>query len=105
MTKLIKTWEELAKVPDSENYTLDITPEDGNGWIVAKDGSGRFGGMVEYLSTHTFYGSQYAYSTELLQQYGFDVVIANWDESKSITEVLKGNDCEICTRNKERKSR
>ena len=87
MTTHIKTWEELANVTDSEHYTLDITPKDGNGWIKAKDGEGRFGDISEYLSTHTFYGSQYKFSTELLQRYGFDVTIANWDEPKSITEV------------------
>lgn len=34
----------------------------------------------KYLSTHTFYGSEYESSTLLLQKFGFKVILANWDE-------------------------
>ena len=33
-----------------------------------------------YLSTHTFYGSNYKYSTRILQAHGFDIEIDNWDK-------------------------
>ena len=75
--KIIANWIELAQVPDSEKYSLDITPEDGNGWIREKEKPDKCG---EYLSTHTFYGNTHEYSTKLLQSCGFDVVLANWDE-------------------------
>lgn len=71
--KLIKTWDELRECK-SETHYLEIG--DGAGWIhdnnIRKDS--------HYLSTHTFYGHNYEYSTELLQSCGFNVVIANWDE-------------------------
>lgn len=69
----IDNWQQLAAVEDSETHRLKI--EDGAGWIIRKaDGE-----IEEYLSTHTFYGSQYAYSSRLLQKYGFNVELANWD--------------------------
>ena len=73
MSQLIKTWKELSKVPDSEKYTLDI--EEYCGWVRNKE----TGDTETYLSTHTFYGKTHEYSTQLLQGYGFDVEIANWD--------------------------
>ena len=33
-----------------------------------------------YLSTHTFYGSNYKYATKMLQECGFDIEIDNWDK-------------------------
>ncbi len=71
--KLIKNWLELSKVKGNGVFTLDITPEEGSGWIRDKDG-----GYIEYLSTHTFYGSSHEYSTSLLQKHGFNVVLENW---------------------------
>lgn len=73
MSKLITTWQELGQI-QSENYTLKI--EDGSGWVISKE----TGDWVEYLSTHTFYGSQHKESTKMLRALGFDVEIANWDE-------------------------
>ena len=72
---LIKNWVELKAVKGSGSFTLDITPDDGNGWIRDELGKG-----MEYLSTHTFYGKDHEYSTGLLQKYGFNIVLANWDE-------------------------
>lgn len=81
MEKLIKNWHELAKVPESKTHYLDITPEDCNGWIVTKDPkSDKFSDRMKYLSTHTFYGLNHEYSTQLLQSCGFDVIIDNWDK-------------------------
>lgn len=73
--KPISNWVELAEVGCNDLYRLDITPEDGNGWIRDEEG-----GYIEYLSTHTFYGRDYEYSTRLLQTYGFNVVLENWDK-------------------------
>jgi len=69
----IDNWEELAAVEASETHFLKIG--DGCGWIVNKE-TGEFD---EYLSTHTFYGSQFQFSSRLLQKYGFNVDLANWD--------------------------
>lgn len=87
--KLISTWEELKNIPqESETHILEI--EECCGWISAKDErdydfNKSFIEQIKnqniyHLSTHTFYGSQYKESTELLQACGFDVEIANWDE-------------------------
>ena len=73
--KLIENWAELAEIPESETHRLEITPEDGNGWIVSK----KTGDHETYLSTHTFYGKDYEYSSKLLQKHGFNVQLANWD--------------------------
>lgn len=81
MTRLIKSWEELAKVEESETHYLEIKPEEGSGWIVTKNPvSDKFSDRMKYLSTHTFYGSTHEYSTQLLQSCGFDVEIDNWDD-------------------------
>ena len=76
MKTLIKDWHQLAKVKSSKDYHLSITPEDGCGWIM----DSKTCRHVEYLSTHTFYGSQYEFSTRELNKYGFDVEIDNWDK-------------------------
>ena len=73
--KLIKTWVELKECI-SETHTLEIDVDGGNGWIFDKNDND----SIFYLSTHTFYGSMYKYSTEILQKYGFNVQLANWDE-------------------------
>ena len=94
MTKLIKNWEELAQVPANDKYKIII--DDCCGWIVPicdePDIDGDFLCNCEdshnfyehhtYLSTHTFYGSNYVHSTEILQEHGFDVEIDNWDKER-----------------------
>ena len=77
MAQLISTWEELAELPpESETHVLRVG--DCNGWIHRKGANiHEFG---HYLSTHTFYGSEYKRSTAILQSCGFDVEIDNWDK-------------------------
>jgi len=92
--KLIKNWKELSEVPANDKYRLIIG--DCCGWIVpvcdtpnkesffdcnCKDDSSYFDNHV-YLSTHTFYGSTYEYSTKVLQEHGFDIEIDNWDKER-----------------------
>lgn len=85
MSKLIRTWSELAEVPDSETHRLEI--DEDNGWIVTKyPESDKFSDRQKYLSTHTFYGEQHKRSTTLLQSCGFDVEIANWDDMPEESE-------------------
>lgn len=72
----IFTWYELANVAESDTHRLEIEPESGNGWIISK----ATGEPDLYLSTHTFYGSEFQYSTKELQARGFNVELANWDE-------------------------
>jgi len=100
MSKLIKNWKELAEVPANDKYRIIVDSDMCCGWIVPctdePTGEGhRFvchceefnkGMSVQYfdhhvyLSTHTFYGSQYEYSTKVLQEHGFDVEIDDWDK-------------------------
>ena len=94
MKKLIRNWDELAKVPPNSKYKILV--KDYSGWIVpindelddkqnfkwnckSMDTDKYFKEQV-YLSTHTFYGSNYEYSTKILQEHGFDVEIDNWDK-------------------------
>lgn len=101
MAKLIKNWEELSKVPSNDKYRIIVDKKLYGGWIVPvcdepankrgeyficnckKSTSTRewFDDHV-YLSTHTFYGSNYKTSTKLLQEHGFDIEIDNWDKER-----------------------
>lgn len=95
MTKLIKTWEELVGL-ESDEYYLEIDMDMYNGNIRRKSD----GEYMEYLSTHTFYGMNYRYSTALLQEYGFDVQLENWDgETEEVSyrdQWLWSGKCELC---------
>ncbi len=75
--RFIRHWADLAQVPESAAYFLEIDVEGCNGWIKDKSDPDILG---YYLSTHTFYGSKYVYSTRLLQRCGFNVTLANWDK-------------------------
>lgn len=92
MTKLIKNWVELSKVPANDKYKIDIN--DYCGYIIplcddfdefhnlncnCKDDHNFWRDHV-YLSTHTFYGKNYEESTKILQEHGFDIEIDNWDK-------------------------
>lgn len=73
----VKNWEDLAQIPESETHRLEIEVENGCGWIHRKNGDDF---IVKYLSTHTFYGSNYRQSTWLLKSCGFNVELDNWDK-------------------------
>ena len=77
--KYIKSWEELAK-EKSPTHILEIDIEGCNGWIRPKNDNEDSWDGKHYLSTHTFYGSTYKWSTKILQSCGFNVELANWDE-------------------------
>lgn len=97
--KLIKTWKELSKLKN-DKYRVIVDLKYCSGWIVplhdkkskwsdfdcrcSNDikNSDEFFEHHVYLSTHTFYGSQYKYSTKVLQEHGFDVEIDNWDKEE-----------------------
>lgn len=91
MPKLIKDWNDLVDL-ESENYKIELDyfeddvdhTDPHSGWIKpkveTKETEDNYYGHHYYLSTHTFYGSQYQESTEVLQKFGFDVEIDNWDK-------------------------
>jgi hypothetical protein len=80
---LVRHWADLAEVPESETHRLEIEVENCNGWIKDKRNPDALG---HYLSTHTFYGSNYKRSTILLRQCGFNVTCANWDMPNDKTD-------------------
>ena len=106
MTKIIKNWEELAKVPANDKFRIIVNFDLCSGWIVPvwdgvdEDGepdcwcldtsSEYYSEEIDnhyfkyhvYLSTHTFYGSQHKYYTKIFQAYGFDIEIDNWDKQE-----------------------
>ena len=101
MSKLIKNWKELSEVPANDKYRIIVDIEMCSGWIVPVtdefDEKDDFKCNCEdknetsvkdffehhvYLSTHTFYGSNYEYSTRVLQEHGFDIEIDNWDKGE-----------------------
>jgi hypothetical protein len=85
---LISTWEELAQVPPNDKYKIVVEESKvdkiGTFWIRPIDDSAEldFGVNCEYLHTHLFYKECYLDSTELLQRFGFNVVIDNWDKEE-----------------------
>lgn len=89
MPKLIRNWNELAKLVSKDGkYKIQLEETGYCGWIVpvketleTKSNDNYFKNHA-YLSTHTFYGSSYKKTTELLQKYGFDVEIDNWDKEE-----------------------
>lgn len=90
MRKFIKNWEELASIPnESKTHILKIDTRMGNGWLEAKkeiayNNKKSYMRQVPhlsiYLSTHTFYGSEYKHSSKILRICGFDVELDNWDK-------------------------
>ena len=75
----VSNWDELRRIPDSDHFKLDI--EEYNGWIKCKE----TGDIVQYLSTHTFYGTTYKMYQKTLNEHGFPVKLANWDAEESKT--------------------
>lgn len=88
MAKLIKSWEELNGL-ESESYKIKVE-DNCCAWIVPKleteETQKYYWKHHEYLSTHTFYGSHYKCSTNVLQQFGFDIEIDNWDKEREENE-------------------
>ena len=77
---VVRHWADLAALPESETHRLEIEVENCNGWIKDKRDPEAMG---HYLSTHTFYGSNHEYSTQLLRKCGWNVTCANWDMPNS----------------------
>lgn len=84
--KLIRNWEELSKVPPNDKYKIVVDLEYCNGHIKpiveTEETEENYWEHHVYLSTHTFYGSEYKHSTEILQKFGFDIEIDNWDKKE-----------------------
>lgn len=83
MAKFIKDWNDLVGL-ESEDYKLEINVNSGCGWIVpkveTKETEDNYFEHHYYLSTHTFYGLKYRHSTAVLQHFGFDVELDNWEK-------------------------
>lgn len=88
MPKLIRNWEELVKVPPNDKFEIVIDEKLGSsGWVkpikeTNETMGDKFFDYHLYLTTHTFYGSQYKYYTRKLQEMGFDIELDNWDRPK-----------------------
>jgi len=84
---LIRNWGELRAIPQ-ESETHILTIEKGCGRLDPKvklpetSRANRHYNYGHYLSTHTFYGGTHKWSTRILQQCGFDVIIDNWDKEE-----------------------
>lgn len=77
---LIGTWEELDGL-ENDNYRIEVELYNCCGWVRPKQevSESEYFKHNMYLSTHTFYGSQYFYSTAALRKLGFNVQLSNWD--------------------------
>lgn len=99
MPKLIRGWEDLVGL-ENDNYIVEVDLDGCNGHIRSRIDED----FYCYLSTHTFYGSSYKYSTVMLQECGFDVQLENWDgETEEVNyrdQWLWSGKCEHCRRSK-----
>lgn len=84
MAKVCQSWEDLEGL-ESDHYAIELDSDKCSGWIVPKQESAETSGEHyfehhKYLSTHTFYreGGCYKRYTELLQKFGFDVILEGW---------------------------
>lgn len=73
-TVIIKDWDELSKIESPTHY-IEVDERGCNALVWHKSKEDDF---PHYLSTHTFYESQYVQSTELLQSCGFNVILESW---------------------------
>lgn len=90
MREFIRDWTELAGIPnESKTHILTVDVRWGNGRLEAKNkkpynSKESFMRQIQhldvYLSTHTFYGSNYRNSSKILRACGFDVELENWDK-------------------------
>lgn len=82
MSKIIKDWDELSKVPPNDKYKIII--EDCCGWIVpieeTPETTKEWFKHHYYLSTHTFYGK--TGTPNILKEYGWDLELDNWDKEE-----------------------
>jgi len=86
----IKNWEELAKLPANEKYKIVMNGDGCSGHIVPVDDNVelKMGINWIYLTTHTFYGPNYEESTKLLNKFGFNVQLDNWDKEKEEMKTI-----------------
>lgn len=87
MAKLITNWDDLSKQKSKDGkYKIEMDESGYSAWIVpvveTDETNHEFFKHHVYLSTHTFYGKHYKDSTKVLQEYGFDVEIDNWDKEE-----------------------
>lgn len=92
MSIFIRDWDDLAALPnESPTHILEVDKERCCAWLHAKnrkDYSYKKSYMRQiqhldvYLSTHTFYGTEYKHSQKILRACGFDVEINNWDKEE-----------------------
>ena len=86
----IKNWEELAKLPANEKYKIVMNGDGCSGHIVPVDDNVelKMGINWIYLTTHTFYGPNYEESTKLINKFGFNVQLDNWDKEKEEMKTI-----------------
>ena len=82
MTKIIKNWEELSKVPPNDKCKIVVDEDMCCGWIYPVDDNEEHipGVNHTYLSTHTFYGK--SGDPDILKKYGWDLELDNWDKER-----------------------
>ena len=85
MPKLIKDWGELSKEISKDGKFKIELEEICGAWIepiqeTKETLNEKYWETHKYLSSHTFYGKHYRESTRILQKFGFDIEIDNWDK-------------------------
>lgn len=78
---LIESWSQLNGL-QNDKYIIEVDEYMCNGWVKPKFDVSEEESWVHnmYLSTHTFYGSNYFNTTWMLRsRFGFNVQLANWD--------------------------
>jgi len=75
--KIIKSWEDLAQLPDSATHRIEIG--DYRAWVIKKrplgDEENVLGKGFEYLPSNSFHVSHHKQSTQTLKNCGFNVTL------------------------------
>ena len=84
----IKNWKGLSKInKESKTHILEVNVNACHGWLYSKNPKPynknksfmqQIANQDVYLSTHTFYDSQYKHSSKVLRACGFNVELDNW---------------------------
>lgn len=69
--KLIRSWEELAKVPNSSTHRIEVFPNDRCAWIYPNDNKA----IGYYLNSFTFREGYHKVATRKLRRKGFNIII------------------------------
>ena len=87
--KIIKSWEELAQLPDSTTHRIQV--KDSCAWVISMQkpfGGEDKGKGYQYLSSYSFDKSQNKQATQILKNCGFNVRLLRTDTLAGLKRMI-----------------